>query len=409
MSDQFSSQLEAPIDRFLSLVLQFALNNDWLSPDDIVSEFPPRAIVEALETADDLRARILVELAGVHERIAPKKSTAAAAEDLELALSEGFWSADKLLSVLDVDAQVSHFDKQKLLSLATRDGFWNEGSPRSKDRLLHVLQTALDEDLLDVKKLVVAIGPDQVVAIFPKELLEKALADALRLGLEGKAFDPGQLLFNVPLPEWVEHVPPADLWEKVVVQEVLSAAGWTSAGSNGAPRKRPAAAAPAPVGSVAPPSERRRDEVAAREKALGNLRRIDREPKNAGQLSTPLLLALDALYAELGRISDDDERAEAIRDAFPNEKLLEEGLYALAVTLDPKLDEQELRAKSPTTDSLIQLVLFEERRRSNGGANRPSSPPPLAPLDNVVGPPPGLPPPPPSKRSVPPPPPRKAH
>jgi hypothetical protein len=437
--DSPTSTLKTPRDRFLSLFLAHARKHDWLTAEQVVEEFPPSAIMTALESADALRARILVELAGVHAKIAPKKSVTAAGEDLQIALDEKICEPQKLLELFDCDEQVRYLPADKLWALATRDEFWNVPTDKARQRVLDVLQTALDEDLIDVKKLIAAIGVDRLLAELPKELLEKSLSDAIRLGLEGKPFDYVRLLFNCPLSEWAQHVALDHLWQRAVVGEILpacglgtgsggSAAGGNTAGGgkNTAPMAKPAptksSAPPAsepvvelpaadlepshssPTTAVPPSGDRRREEVAARDKALDNLRRLDRSPRDADKLSTPLLLAIDAMYVDLLQLGDDEAREECIRDAFPNEKLLEEALYAMAEALDPKLDEQELRTKVPTLESLIQLVLYEERKRASGLASRSSSPPPGIlpegmPTSGITA---GAPPLPPSRRSIPP-------
>lgn len=459
MPDSPSSALDTPRDRFLSLVLTYARSHDWLSAPQVVEEFSPSAIMAALGSADELRAKILVQLAGVHERIAPKKSATAAGEDLQIALDEKLTDATKLLGLFDSDQQVRYLPADKLWALVTRDAFWKVPSDRARQRVLHLLQTAIDEDLVDMKKLLHAVGVERLLADLPKELLQKSLADAVRMGLDGKSFDVARLLFHCPLSEWVDHVSLDHLWERAVVGEVLPACALTSSPSGGntaakapgakassnkvstdkapadkassdkapadkAPADQPSApvtelasedlepAKPSGGSSVVPPSgDRRREEVAARDRALENLRRLDRSPRDAEKLTTPLLLAIDAMYADLLQLADDDAREECIRDAFPNEKLLEDALYAMAEALDPKLDEAELRNKVPTIESLVQLVLYEERRRMNGLGSRTSSPPPgVVPADGIVST--GPPPLPPSRRSVPPaplPPPARKH
>lgn len=414
MPDSPTSALESPRDRFLSLFLAYARSQDWLTADQVVEEFPPTAIMTALGSADDLRAKILVQLAGVHERIAPKKSVAAAGEDLQIALDEKLCDAKKLLDLFNSDEQVRHLSTDKLWALATRETFWKVPSDRARQRVLFTLQTAVDEDLVDMKKLLLAVGVERLMADLPKDLLQKSLAEAVRLGLDGKPFDVARLLFHVPLSEWTAHVALDHLWDRAVVGEILPACSLgskavTSAGAatlaalvelvpsdDGAEGAKPAGA------TVVPPSgDRRREEVAARERALENLRRLDRAPRDAEKLNTPLLLAIDGMYVDLLQLSDDDAREECIREAFPNDKLLEDALYAMAEALDPKLDEHELRTKVPTIESLIQLVLFEERRRSSGLSSRSSSPPPgIIPTEGLIGS--GAPPPPPSRRSVPP-------
>lgn len=455
MAEGFSSELDTPEERFLSLTLQYSLAEKWLSPEDVVSEFPPQAIMAALEGAPELRSKLLVESVGVHAKIAPKKSTAAAAEDLELALNEGVCTASELLLLLTADEQVRYFDSNQLWSFLTRDEFYREASQRERDRMLFLLQTGLDQELIDLNELVTSVGTKKLANQLPKRILEKVFIEAVSAGLDGGAFDAESLILTVPLTDWVENLPLEHLWEtagtELSVRAGLAekststaspavesqappapskAKGKGKSKSNAAKKADEKSAAPpspqeqgdevevvndddlqvfdgpsqasAPEISVGPLSERSRDEIAARERALGNLKALGRELRSPESLTTSLLLAIDGMYSELVTLSDDDSRAECIREAFPNEKLLIEGLYALAESLDPKLDSKALREKEADVDSLMQLVLFEERRRDSGLPSRSSSPPPVIPappseLSTRSIPPVPLPPPPPPK------------
>src|SRR5690606_28698924 len=68
-----TSNLQSPGERFLSLCLSYSLDENWLSAADLNEEFPAAKLMTALEAAPELRAKVLVKAAGVHEKIAPKK------------------------------------------------------------------------------------------------------------------------------------------------------------------------------------------------------------------------------------------------------------------------------------------------------------------------------------------------
>ncbi len=399
-----ASHLDSESARFLSRALAFALQEGFLSAADVVSEFPPEVIMEALEGNSELRTRVLVETAGVHVRIAPKKSTAAAAEDLRIALDEGVVSPDALLQLLTPDELVRHLDVQAVWALSIRDEYFRKNEARSRARLLDTLEIALDENLLDLPALIRAVGSERLSQELPKPVLERVLTLAIERGLDGSPLDPEALVGSLPLAEWVDHVPLVHLWDEVVLGVVADRAGLTgivkeravgvpfdearARGVNRTKTKRAAAAPPAagavtPDKNSAPPppgsspaADRSAAEVEARDRAVDNLKRLERLPSNADELPTPLLLAIDAMYAEMAGTGDDDERAECIKDAFPNPAMLKEAMFALAGTLDPRLDRAALESRDASVESLIQLVLFEERRRRSRSLPASSTSPP---------------------------------
>jgi hypothetical protein len=328
-----------------------------------------------------LRSQLLIEAAGVHAKIAPKKSIAAAAEDLSLALDEGVCSPETILIVLSPDDLVQYLNKGKLWGLLTRDQFWLEDGARPQARLLHTIEAGLDQDLLDHYRLVRAVTPEQLCSDIPRDLLEKALATAMHAGLDDSPFDPAVLLETLSLETWLEHLPLAHFWETVVLGEIapgadLSKAKPVTPKASPAPPQRGAKATL--QATPAPPAPASSDaETQARERAISNLKAIDRLPAKAVALRSPILLGLDSMYADLLSSETDEERADRIREAFPNPTMLEEALFSMAETLDPRLTPEVLRARDADMNSLIQLVLFEERRRANRQAGiSPSAPPP---------------------------------
>jgi len=413
----YESQLDSPADRFLSLCLQHAVGESFLTPEDINQEFPVATLVEALEADDELRAQLLIEAAGVHEKIAAKKSIAAAAEDLQLALDEGVCTPETILEIVTIDDHVEFLDQGDLWALLTRDAFYNQSSDRAKERMLFMINTALDQGLIDLPRVIRAIKPVELARLLPRNLVEEVFAAALEAGLDNRGFGADRLLGLVPLSVWLQHIPLKRVWEVVVEKEIATAANLGALLVEDAKEPAsPKAEAPARDSSVEPRAEAQGagpsspDEEAARGRAIAALEELERLPRRADSLSTPVLLALEAMYAEFFDLESEDEQADCVRDAFPNNKLLEEGLLAMAETLDPRLSEEQLRSRGADAAGLVQLILFEERRLARQGQSSPpaglpisSGPPPLPP--GAIGG--NVPPPPPPtsrKPSVPPPP-----
>jgi hypothetical protein len=388
MEHMGTSKLESSGDRFLSLCLQYALDQDWLSAVDLTEEFPAKKLMTALEQAPELRAKLLVEAAGVHQKIAPKKSTSAAAEDLQIALSEGICTAATILQIVSIDDHVRYLDKGALWALLTRDQFWFQDGARPQARMLAMIKTGLDQDLIDFPRLVRAVTPEQLASDLPRELIESAFCTAIHAGLDGVAFQPETLLESIGLEAWVEHLPLAHFWDAVIKGELAASAGLGGGSpvpstdpdrdaAKGKAKKRDGKDTVA--ASPPPPAPSSNDaELQARAQAIRNLEKIDRLPKDAATLSSPVLLGLDAMYEELLVTETDEERADLIRDAFPNTLMLDEALLALAETLDPRLTKESLKERGVDTSAIIQLVLFEERRRAakSSRSPSPSSPPP---------------------------------
>lgn len=427
------AELQTPSNRYLALCLHHALEHESITPHDFIELFPPAAVMDALESVPRLRSELLTQAAGVHAKIAPKKSKSAAAEDLQIALEEGICSAEEVLKLISIENYVRHFDVSELWSMLIRDQFWLGDTDAARDRLLFMLQTAVDVDLVDVGQLLQAVTPEQLLAGMPKEDLEHALLQALVLGFDGSPFSPEEFAQTIPLEAWLQYVALEQVWD-TAMNEIAVAASFvnesatSSPGNDDGPKRRkakkrtsaqPSAPAPAPLSSTSI------EESAARTQAIEKLTVLERLPRRVSTLRTPVLLGLESMYADVLGLETDEERAECIREAFPNEEMLKEALLVLAETLDPRLDEAELRSKGADAAGLVQLVLFEERRLANRkkGVSPSSPPPPMKlpgtspppPLSSVSARPPGLSAPPPlpptapSQRASNPPPPLPAH
>lgn len=368
-------------DRFLIASLQYALDERWVTYEDMSAAFPPSQIMSALESALELRTKLLVELLGVHEKIAPKKSTAAATEDLAIALAEGVVSPQKLFMTFGPEDQVKYLSQKELWDVLCATNFWTNDDARSRKRVQHGLELAEAEGLLTKKEIVAKLGAARLAGALPRDLLERAMTQAIQLGFEGRALTPEKLFQELSLAVWVEHIELKVLWTKLVSENIAVASGFTEAPapeesfplqSSVEVEQDAVIEVPATSAELEAPRDA---EGSARLRAIASLEKMNRLPPHVDELSTSLLLGLDAMCAELSILTDDEERELCIREAFPNEALLGEALLALAESLDPRLDRARLGQAPVDIDALVQIVLFEERQRSRSSSLPASEPP----------------------------------
>jgi hypothetical protein len=404
----FKSSLKSPSERFLSQVVAHTLERGFRTPDDFLRHFKPADLMQGLEGAPDLRAKILIEGAGVHEKIARKKSTTSAAEDLKLALDEGVTNSAQLLTLLPPDDRVRYFDHKKLWAFTTEDEFWSPLNAeadvdRALTRVVFLLESALRENLLSLQVLTDGITFDSISTRLPLKELQKLVRHALKLGREKKPLSEQELLESVPLKTLIGFIPLEHVFNSVLVEKVAKPAGfvggdgWESSPraaseKNDAkaeapkadeqrksvpppkPNQAPAAAAPpkpqqdslsdaeddvdALMQSTRPPAEEE-----ARRKVVDKLTAVGRLPPRHDALTTPVLLSIESMYAELLTASTDEAREMCIRDSFPNQQQLTTALLALIELLDSTIDINDPVIKDADVDSLIKVVLFEERHR----------------------------------------------
>ena len=101
----------------------------------------------------------------------------------------------------------------------------------------------------------------------------------------------------------------------------------------------------------------------ARKKVVDRLQSVSRLPPRHAELSTPVLLSIHFMYAELLEASSDEAREECIRESFPNEQLMAQALLSLIELLDPSIDVNDPVIRDADLESLIKVILFEERHR----------------------------------------------
>jgi len=430
-SSNFKSELKTGAERFLARTMVHALNEGWRSADDFLRHFKPNDLMLGLEKATDLRAKILVQAAGVHERIAKKKSTSSAAEDLRIALDEGVTTSKAIMELLPADDRVRYLDRTKIWAFITEDQFWvpnsSSSGERAVDRMTFLLETSLSESLISLQDLADGVSFETISTRLPLKELQRVVRYALDAGRNKTPLTEQNLLEVVPLKSLVGHIPLEHIYKRVIVAKVAQPAAFVAGGTPNEDawpedegggedkgkargekkaeakkveekkaaepkREEPPAADREPksegspdlvdeaelmeveMASVRPPAEEE-----ARRKVIDRLTTIERLPPRHSELSTPILLSIESMYADLLAASTDEAREMCIRDSFPNESHLTMALLALIELLDPSIDVKDPVIRDADADSLIKVVLFEERRRyeqAHPSARPPGSPTP---------------------------------
>ncbi len=232
----FKSSLKTGAERFLSQAIVHALAQGFRTPDDFLKHFKPIDIMQALESAHELRAEILVKAAGVHQKIALKKSTASGAEDLRIAIDEGLTDAAAILELFPPDERVRHLDANRLWTFLVEDEFWSTlnaeaNRDRAIGRMTFTLENALGEDLVSLADITDGISFEMLSLRLPHKELQKLVAHALKLGRERKPLTEEALLESVSLQQIVGFVPLEHVWKAVILDRIATPHGFTGAAS----------------------------------------------------------------------------------------------------------------------------------------------------------------------------------
>ena len=258
----FKSSLKTGAERFLAQALAHALAQGFRTPDDFLRHFKPLDLMVALESAHELRAEILVKAAGVHQKIAIKKSTTSGAEDLRIAIEEGLTDAAAIMELFPADDRVRYLDAPRLWSFLVEDEFWSTlnaeaNRERAIGRMTFTLENALREDLISLADIADGITFEMLSTRLPHKELQKLVAHALKLGRERKPLTEEALLDSVSLPQIVGYVPLEHVWKSVIVERVAKPAGFLAVAPPVVDAKPPSSpTGPAHRGSspAAPPS-----------------------------------------------------------------------------------------------------------------------------------------------------------
>lgn len=387
------SELGEPRQRFLARVVDHTLSEGFRTPEEFLRDFPPAAIIESLAKADDLRVRLLVKSTGTHEKIALKKSLRSATEDLEIALAEETTTPTELVSLYPPDERVRHLDARKLWSFIVDSSFYavnRSDEParhaRAATRLSFIVDCALSEGILSLREVADGVTFEEMAAALPVDNLRQIVKHALEIARAGAPLTEERFLNVVPLSTLVSHLPLDQVWDRVIVRGVAIPAGYVEAPPPPSVPDMPASVvslrgegiADAGVepeveensGAVAIPEGEPAavvDEDDVRRRVIERMRVIDRLPPGNAELSTPVLLSIESMYAELWALNDDDEREACIRESFPNDTLLRTAMLSLIELLDPSVDTHDPIIREADVSGLIKIVLFEERRRRDAG------------------------------------------
>ena len=180
----FTSSLDKASDRFLAAMMVYALDENWRTPDDFIRHFKPLDLMVGLAEADALRAELLIQTAGVHTKIAHKKSTESATEDVQIALDEGITTPADILKLFPPDDRVRYLDKRRLWAFVVEDGLWNKDSTdreRCAARMAFSLQTALDQSLITLQDITDGVTFESIADRLPVEQLRKVVVHALTM------------------------------------------------------------------------------------------------------------------------------------------------------------------------------------------------------------------------------------
>lgn len=227
------SKLGSARERFLASVLEYAFDDGWRTAQDFLRHFEPSVLVRCVSQDDELRTRLLTQTTRVHERLAPRKTVASAAEDLQLALETGLTDAAKILELIPADDRVRCFDARLLWAFLTEDEFW-KADKRDRDtrerlvqRVTFVLERALAEGLLRLQDIAEGIGFKMIATCLPHAELQRLVEHALSRAREGQRLTEEQLLEAVPLRSLMLHVPLEHTWDGVVVAKLAEPLGFT--------------------------------------------------------------------------------------------------------------------------------------------------------------------------------------
>jgi hypothetical protein len=207
---------------------------------------------------------------------------------------------------------------------------------------------------------------------------------ALHSGRSGTALSEQGLLDVVPLRSLVEHLDLTTLWERVVLPQIAGPAGFVGEAAAPVAAPNPPAAqqdGPREKAETLPGEELLELGTAPEDEGLlaevkERLRKIDRLPRDEN-LPLNVLTSIESMYEDLQAAFTDEERLDAIREAFPNETFLRIGVLALIDLLDPSIDVQSPTIRGAEMDALLKIVLYEERKRRN--PSKPASMPPPPP------------------------------
>ncbi len=214
----FRSQLRDPRHRLASELFAEAFTTDARMARGLLALVPLRHLMEALAEREDLRVRLLVEATGTHPRIAARKSSASASEDLQLALDEGTARPERLVSLLNADEWASVLGIARLWNLMASEGGWLRPKEENDalERARHVVDKAVQLGLLDRRDIALGLPLSEVTARLNSHQMRNALQAALTDGRAGMPFTVERLCDVAGYDALAANLSARVLWETVI-------------------------------------------------------------------------------------------------------------------------------------------------------------------------------------------------
>ncbi len=261
---------------------------------------------------------------------------------------------------------------------------------RLQDVVRHALVTGREGKALDEKSLLSVVPLEELLGLFElaevwNRVIVTVIAKPSELLHTGDGDDDGAGKGGKPKPAARQSVRPASAKPAAPIKPAASTKPATTNPTSSRPTSisapagasrppGPAKPAPLPPGppqkavSAPPPPPPPSPAAAgegdeARGAVIERLSQIGRLPPSHPHLSLAMLLSIDTMYADLEIAGSDEEREDAIREAFPNQIQLRQAMLALIELLDPTINTKDPLIRDAEVDSLIKIVMFEERRR----------------------------------------------
>lgn len=187
--------------------------------------------MRSLATEPERRGRILEATTGLRARIANKKSPDSSAEDLQIALDEKITTPGTVLTLLTPDDRVRFLDAHLLWGFIVEPKYGagsvelGEQIPEIREHTTFIIETALEEQLLNHRDVVSAISVNMLVDRLPRSELAAVFERVLEEGRDGLAFTDELLFQMVPMDVIVAHVPLATLWKWVIGAKIAMPVG----------------------------------------------------------------------------------------------------------------------------------------------------------------------------------------
>ncbi|MDX2053773.1 MAG: hypothetical protein SFV15_15335 [Polyangiaceae bacterium] len=221
--------LKPGVESFLGQFFASSLEKQWRTPADFLRHFGPTQLITALADAPEVRSRLLVEAAGVHARIAAKKSPESAIEDLQIALDEGVASAEMIVGLFPADDQARYLPRPQAWRYLIEQPFWSDGRADSVSRVTFVVSTAVDEGLLTLEQVLKSLNIDALVDVLPPAELRTIMRFGLELGRQNQAVTELGILELLSMEKLFGFSSVERLWQELIVELVAVPCGLVEA------------------------------------------------------------------------------------------------------------------------------------------------------------------------------------